>query len=153
MLNLTKKTGYGLVALAYLASPPGRVASASKIARRFEIPVRLLMNVMKELSAAGLVESVRGARGGYVLVRDPGKLTLGELVRTMERPLEMAQCLSAEQGKRQCRRFDRCPARWPVHRVQEKLKQFMDQLTLADITAEGPELVSVEVESGDGPDV
>lgn len=70
MLALTKKTGYGLIAMAHLAElPEGRVCSAREIAALYEIPAALLMNVLKALSSAGYVESFRGARGGYRLAR------------------------------------------------------------------------------------
>ena len=64
MLALTKKTGYGLIAMGHLAAlARGEVASASAIARQFGVPQALLMNVLKELASAGFVQSVRGAGG------------------------------------------------------------------------------------------
>ena len=66
MISLTKKTGYGLIALAHLATlPDEKVCSAREIAGRYDMPLSLLMNVLKELASAGYVDSVRGSHGGY----------------------------------------------------------------------------------------
>ena len=62
MLGLTKKTDYALIALSRLAEDADAVVSAREIADRFDISLALLMNVLKQLSAAGLVRSVAVAR-------------------------------------------------------------------------------------------
>src|ERR1035437_1275386 len=85
MLSLTKKTGYGLIAMTHLAQLEAHeVASAREIADLFGVPASLLMNVLKELAAAGYVESVRGAKGGYRLARRPEEINLADLVSAME---------------------------------------------------------------------
>ncbi|HAU38285.1 MAG TPA: hypothetical protein DCX07_11305, partial [Phycisphaerales bacterium] len=113
MLSLTKKTGYGLIAMTYLARVEGDApASAREIAERFGVPASLLGNVLKELSGAGLVESVRGARGGYRLARPPESINLADLVEVLEGPIRLAECV-AEQGglpdDAVCSLMDRCP--------------------------------------------
>ena len=84
MLNMTKKTGYGLIAMTHLASlSGGELACARKIAEQFNLPTSLMMNVLKQLSAAGFVESVRGARGGYRLAKRPEDISLADLVEAL----------------------------------------------------------------------
>ena len=135
MLNLNKKTGYALVAMTHLAGlPDGHVASAREVAEKFGIPQSLLMNVMKELSAAGYTESVRGARGGYRLARRPEQITLADLIEVLEGPVRLAECVTGESGDvMECRLMDRCPIADPVHRVQRKLNDFLRKVTLAEI--------------------
>ena len=140
MLALSKKCDYALIALAYLASPVGRVASATKIAQRFDLPVRVLMNVLKQLAQEGLVHSARGSRGGYSLTSDPRKITLGQLVRIIEGPIGLAKCLPKTDSAKKCSVHDQCPVRWPVARVQEKIESFLDEITIAHITAGMQEL-------------
>lgn len=122
MLALTKKTGYALAAMTHLVGlGDGQVASARQIARCSGAPRSLLMSVLKELSAAGYLESVRGARGGYRLKARPEEINLAELVATMEGPIRHSTCLAGgpapgqKDGK--CERVDRCPVADPVHRV------------------------------------
>ncbi len=139
MLALTKKTGYALVAMAHLAKlPPGQLASSREIADRFGVPASLLMNVLKELSAAGYVESVRGAHGGYRLALDPEQITLNDLVAELEGPVRRAECItdfSGDQDECTCQIMARCPVSDPVHRVHRRLKDFLKRVTLAEIVS------------------
>ncbi len=103
MLSLTKKTGYGLIAMAHLAElPEGRVASAREIAELYGIPTALLMNVLKDLAAAGYVESLRGSRGGYRLARRPEGVNLADLVAAIEGPVPQAECVAAVAMDEEC---------------------------------------------------
>lgn len=137
MLSLTKKTGYGLIAMTYLARLHGsRFASAREIAEKFGVPTALLMNVLKELATAGYVDSARGARGGYRLSREPEQISLADLITAVEGPIRLARCLrDAPAVKDQviCNVVDRCPIADPVHRVQRKLSDFLKTVTLAEI--------------------
>ncbi len=136
MLALTKKTGYGLIALAHLAGlKDGEVASASAIAKLFGVPQALLMNVMKELASAGFVHSVRGAGGGYRLARSPADIRLAELTSAVERPLKLAECLTRAVGESPCtaEQMARCPVADPVHRFHRKLNDFLNNVTLEEI--------------------
>ncbi|MCJ7543900.1 MAG: Rrf2 family transcriptional regulator [Phycisphaerae bacterium] len=139
MLALTKKTGYGLIAMAHLAElPQGRVCSAREIAETYEIPTAMLMNVLKSLAASGYVASFRGVRGGYRLARQPEEINLAELVGAIEGPVPQAECIAAVSGDDQectCQVMARCPVADPVHRVQRKLRDFLRKVTLAEITA------------------
>ncbi len=134
MLTLTRKSGYALIALSYLSEPENKVVSAREIAEQYDLPLRLLMNVMKQLGKAGLVKSVRGANGGYTLVISPEQITLKRLIGVMEGPIELAQCFTFERKGRKCNVVKRCPLREPIHVVQEKLESFLDSITVADIS-------------------
>ena len=144
MLALTKKTGYGLIAMTHLVRlGEGQVASAREIAGEFELPTSLMMNVLKKLASAGYVESVRGARGGYRLAVRVEDVSLADLITALERPIRLAECVA--DGRKYddeaiCPIVDRCPVAGPVHRVQRKLSDFLKQVSLADIVE--PELAA-----------
>ena len=74
MLKLTKRTEYGLIALTHLAKRQVRPCPR-EIGEQFPVPKRLLAEVLKDLGHAGLVESTRGARGGYALTRSPESIS------------------------------------------------------------------------------
>ena len=85
-MNLPAKTEYACLAVLELAawfgsSEPVRVRS---IAERQGIPSPFLVQILLQLKGAGIVESTRGAAGGYRLMRDPSQLTLGEVVAIIE---------------------------------------------------------------------
>lgn len=137
MLSLTKKAGYGLIAMTHLARlPDGRVACAREISELFGVPASLLMNVLKELSAAGYVESVRGARGGYRLARSPEQINMADIVETLDGPVRLAECITVEAGEDDectCTVMARCPISDPVHRIHRRLHDFLKKVTLAEI--------------------
>lgn len=136
MLALTKKTGYGLIAMTYLAKLGQKeITSAREISELLDVPVTLLANVLKELCAAGYVESVRGARGGYRLVRRPEDINLADLIGAIERPVRQSKCMTDQAGEAECtcEVMSRCPVADPVHRVHRKLNDFLKKVTLAEI--------------------
>ncbi len=137
MLALTKKTGYGLIAMTHLAGlADGEVSSSREIADKFGVPISLLMNVLKELCASGYVESVRGSRGGYRLTRRPEEISLADLVTAVEGPIRLAECVTGDVADGTgaiCKVMDRCPIADPVHRVHRKLRDFLKNVTLAEI--------------------
>src|SRR2546423_4209875 len=73
MLSLNRKTDYALVALAYMADRPGQWSSAREIAGSAEVPLALLMNVLKTLHQGRVIRSTRGVRGGDHIAAAPGQ--------------------------------------------------------------------------------
>lgn len=143
MLTLTRKTDYTLIALSHLATSQGRVVSAREIASKYKVPLALLMNLLKLCAAHGLVESVRGARGGYRLGKPAEKITLVELVEAIEGPLKLSQChgLTEPTGGVQpgdkdsspCQVGSCCPVRVAINNVHMRLQGFLSEMTIADV--------------------
>jgi Rrf2 family protein len=137
MLCLTKKTDYALIALAYLAqrqSEEARPVSARAIAEQFDLPLPLLMNVLKELAQARLVRSTRGAHGGYALALAPGQVSLLDVVHAIEGPIRLAPCAThLHVAGEQCLHSADCPIRSPVQKLHARLSQLFDGITLADL--------------------
>jgi Rrf2 family protein len=140
MLSLTKKVDYGLIALSYLASEPGRTASAAELSRRFHLPQFLLANIMKELTGNGMVESIRGVHGGYRLARGPETITLAQMIRALEdnEKSSLADCVAHDGSPRDanCRISSTCPVKAPVRRVQNRLQALLNEVTLAELAAD-----------------
>ena len=132
MLSFTRKTDYALVAMAELARrAPSRV-SAREIARAIRVPLPVLTNVLHQLHQQGLVASVRGARGGYQLSREPERISLANLIDAMEGPFKLTQCCSVEAADEQgvCELEESCRLRGPVRRVNHRLREFFSRVTL-----------------------
>ena len=133
---MTKKTGYGLIAMSHLAAlGEGQLACAREIAEQSHAPAALMMNVLKKLATAGYIESVRGVRGGYRLARRPEDINLAEVVTALEGPIRLAECVTGEVDEEHgsCKIMDHCPIADPVHRIQRKLSDFLRNVTLAEI--------------------
>ena len=154
MLSFSRKTDYALVALAYLgqkrlAGQP--VVSARQIAEQFKLPVPLLMNILKDLAHCGIIDSTRGAHGGYQLLADPSEVTLLDVVDAIEGPARLAPCCVddtaiAEVG---CEIAPVCPVHQPIRQLNQRLLDFLREVTLADFALGGgqaPSLVSIGIE-------
>jgi Rrf2 family protein len=133
MLSLTKRSEYALVAMCHLARVKPRVTSAREIAELHEVPLPLLMNVLKQLSQAGMVRSVRGAKGGYTLAGPPESLALSAVISAVEGPVALVDCAPGARRRRGCNRAAVCSIRRPVHKVHRQLVKFLDGLSIADI--------------------
>lgn len=91
---VSQKGRYALRALFELArSGAGRPVTIGQVAKSQQIPVRFLEGILVELKRGGFVESRRGAEGGYVLARPPERITVGEILRFVQGPLEPVECL------------------------------------------------------------
>ena len=146
MLSLTKKTDYALIAMSRLVADPEGVHSARRIAEDFGVPLPLLMNILKQLSASGIIRSTRGARGGYVLARPAEKITLADLIVALEGPMRLSQCSGRHgegAGEGGCRLEESCPIQGPLQRVHERLREFLQNVTLAEIVSGRVEVMSV----------
>lgn len=92
-MRLTAKSEYGVLAAIDLACNYGSgPTSVREIAERRDIPPRFLEQLFVSLRRAGLVSAVRGAKGGFVLTREPNEITVLEVVEALEGPLAYSVC-------------------------------------------------------------
>jgi len=134
MIQLTKRTEYGLIALVHMAECEGRYVSVREISERYRMPRRLLAEVLKDLAHAALVESQRGATGGYTLARSPDVLTLSAVVGALEGRPSLTSCENVSTVHHgDCDLVHVCPIRSPLHRLREGLWLLMQQTTLRSL--------------------
>ncbi len=134
MLSLTRKADYALVGLVDLARRAPEKASARQLAESSKVPLPMLMNILKELVAGGMVVSTRGMNGGYRLAKDPAEITLRELIHTVEGPINLTMCCAGStdiEQDQQCDLSGSCPTEAPIHKVNEIFRTFLDRVTLA----------------------
>lgn len=144
MIQLTKRTEYGLIALIHIADRGGSVVSVREIGESYPVPRRLLAEVVKDLARAGIVESQRGATGGYVLARSADRITLGDVVVALEgAPLVMSCEAHGDAGGSTCDVEPVCPIRSPLHRLREGIWKLMERTTLTSLRSASP-LIGLE---------
>ena len=133
-MRLTAKSEYGLLATIDLACHyGGGPVSAREIAERRSIPPRFLEQLFVSLRRAGLVAAVRGARGGFVLSRDPGEVTVLDVVEALEGPLASSLC-DAERGEG-CGMSASCAAAPVWVRATSALREVFAGTTLASLAS------------------
>lgn len=90
-MKLSNKGRYGIQAMFDIAfHGAGNATQVKRIADRQDLPSRFLEQIFQELKRAGLVTSKRGPRGGYSLARPPGEISVGDILRALEGPVELA---------------------------------------------------------------
>ena len=117
MLQLALRYGDGPVLLRTIGTIEG-------------ISVRYLEQIVPALKVAQLVNSTRGAYGGYSLARKPAEITLGEIIEALEGPVVPADCINMLEI---CERSSRCVTRQIWKELGENISQTLDSYTLKDI--------------------
>jgi Rrf2 family protein len=134
MLQLTKRTEYGLIALSLLAERQGEFVSVREICERFPVPRRLVAEVLKELCREGIVESQRGATGGYSLARPAASTSVGDVVSALEGAPSMASCHGGDPlSAPVCEVEHVCPIRDPIQRLRFDLWRLLERTNLLDL--------------------
>ena len=96
-MRTTAKADYAVRAAVELAASDGSPISADRIAEKQDIPANFLENILLDLRRAGIVESRRGANGGYLLARPAKDIVVADVVRAVEGPLASVRGLSPDQ--------------------------------------------------------
>lgn len=104
-------------------------------------PEQYLEQIIGTLRREGLVTSVRGAQGGYMLAREPSEITIGELMRLLEGPVLMADCLGDADA---CVRSGQCPSRLVWERLTDCINHVLDGITLQDMLNDHKEMTRAE---------
>ena len=127
-MKISTKGRYGLRALIDLASHSvnGNPVYLSEIARRQGVSEKYLEQIFSALNKGGLVKSQRGRKGGYLLGREPEKITLEDILIVLEGPCGLVDCVN-DPGL--CARSDVCATRdvWEMlgNRIKEVLGRYM----------------------------
>jgi len=134
MISLGKEIDYAMICLAHLAASPEQVWSARQIADQHQLPVAQLMNVLKRLHRRGVLQSTRGARGGYRLGTSLDAISAFELIQMVGRG-PATSCTCGEEhpddlGRRRAMHV-------PMQALQYQVVRFLKSVSLADLVIPG----------------
>ena len=130
-MKLSTKGRYGARLMLDLALHYGQGAVLLKdVAQRQEISEKYLGHLIPPLKAAGLINSSRGAHGGYILAKPPQKITLDEVLRAVEGSLALVECVNAPKV---CHRVSFCVTRDIWEEMGEKMIEVLESNTLQDM--------------------
>ena len=133
MIRLAKLTDYGIVLMSYMArSPETTLHSARDLSQSTAIPLPTVSKLLKLLGQASLVQSQRGVRGGYTLIRAADRISVSDVVQALEGPVAMTECgETTEPTSCSIEHVCRVKPHWQT--INVAIKTALEQLTLADM--------------------
>lgn len=139
-MKLSTKGRYGLMAMFQLAQDYGEGPISLKyIAEKQELSENYLEQLFSSLRRDGLLNSFRGAQGGYILSREPKDITVGQVLRSLEGDLAPADCLLHDE----CYKEDGCATKLVLMRIQESIDSVVDSITLEDMVEDSVQIKQI----------
>jgi len=138
-MRLSAKVEYGVRAMAILAyyHQTGPLP-LREIADKEGISLKFLEQIVPDLKKAGLVSSMRGAQGGYLLSYSPEEITIGDIVRAVEGPITPVSCLSDKKDVRFCEHKESCLTRPVWEKLRDRINDVLDHVSLDELVDLSP---------------
>ncbi len=141
-MRLTNYTDYSLRVLMFLAlQPDDKLSNINEIAEAYDIKRNHLSKIIHELGRDGYVETIRGRNGGVRLQKKPETINIGEVVRKTEEDFYLLECFDAERNA--CVLSPACRFKGMLNEALRAFFSVLDQYTLADITTNKSQLISL----------
>ena len=129
-MKLSTKGRYGVKAMVELAIHYGdSPLSIKTISKRQGISEYYLEQLFSPLRKAKLINSIRGAQGGYILGREPKEIKVSDIMYVLEGPIEIADCIEGVA----CNNIDCCATRLLWTKIKNSIDEVMEGVTLQDI--------------------
>jgi len=138
MLRLSKLADYGSQVMAYMARDC-IVHSASEVATGLGMAPATVSKILKMLARKELVDSVLGAKGGYMLSRHPSEISIAEIIYAMDGPISITECSSTST----CARESTCSTRNNWQGINHIIHDALNNVNLAEMIAPKPQVVDV----------
>ena len=119
----------------------GRAMSIVDISEREGISATYLEQLLNKLRHSGLVESVRGPKGGYTLSRKPGEITVGDIVKTLEGDISPVHCATIQKRSRNaCKNSSSCVPKVVWAKLAKSIDDCLESITLKDLCLEAKKI-------------
>src|SRR5574338_1149068 len=130
MLKLSRLADYGVVLMTHMAGARDQVRSAQAISEATGIPLPTVSKLLSGFARAGLMQAVRGAKGGFRLARDPRQVSVSDVIAVIDGPIALTLCL---EGASNCELEWLCPSRFAWGTINRAVQQALIDLSLADL--------------------
>jgi len=132
-VRLSTKGRYGVSAMYELSTYyDGQSVSLKEIAEKQDLSLSYLEQLFSTLKKERLIISQRGAKGGYKLAKSPEKITIGEIIRAVEGPIEFSECVGGAENF-ECQKSSVCVTKGIWQEVNESVNKVIDNITLKDL--------------------
>jgi Rrf2 family protein len=133
-MKVTFKGDYALKAVLDLALHYNKeLVTAHDLAQRIDAPIKFLEQVLLDLKKGGFVQSRRGNVGGYLLSRAPTEITVGEVIRFIEGPIEPISCVKEKYSN--CQDINRCVLKRLWQKVSQVTSDIIDNVTFEELVS------------------
>jgi Rrf2 family protein len=133
MLRLSTKGQYGVRAMFEIAKGyPERPVTIKEISEMQDVSVAYLEQILNKLRRAGLIRSIKGPGGGYLLAQSPEETSIGAILNELEGPVALTSCLDPEEG---CVRADNCVTHLLWKSLGEQIEAFLNTITLKNLVS------------------
>ena len=140
-MKLSTKSTYGLRAMLNIAmSGADGVVSITDISKKEGISVAYLEQLLNKLRHRGLIDSIRGPKGGYVLSKNTSGITVGDIVTALEGNIYPVHCIAAGKGARACKKSSGCVPKLVWMKLAKSISDCLDSITLKELCAEAKKL-------------
>ena len=131
MLRISKLTDYGTLVLVHLAGDEiDRLRPASDVAEGTGLALPTVQKVLKQLAKTGLVESARGADGGYRLARPADEISAAEILDSLEGPVAITECSHDDSH---CELESNCQVGGAWQKISVAIREALDDIRLSDL--------------------
>ena len=140
MFRLSRMTDYAVVVLSQMARSDHVVFAAPDLADATGLPLPSVSKVLRLLALGRLIESRRGAAGGYVLARAPKDINVAQIIGALEGPVSLTACVDGAEGS--CKVESLCPLRghWDV--LNRAVRGALEQVSLAELASAPPDFIA-----------
>ncbi|HVT35310.1 MAG TPA: SUF system Fe-S cluster assembly regulator [Nevskiaceae bacterium] len=132
MLKLSKLSDYATVLITAMAHQPGHTWNTQELGARAHVSAPTAAKLLKLLARAGLIESIRGAHGGYRLAREPAQISVADIIAAVEGPIAVTECAQHGGG---CSIESSCATRSNWRLINNAIRQALAAVTLAQMAA------------------
>lgn len=141
-MRLTKQTNYAIRMMMYCAANRnGQLSRVTEIAKAYSVSDLFLFKILQPLVEAGLMESVRGRKGGVRLGKPADQITLYDVVRVTEESFAMAECF--ESGDIECPLVDSCSLNAALYEALNAFFAVLQKHTIDDLVRAKPQMRSL----------
>lgn len=132
MLRMTKQADYGIVLLSRMAGRPNARFTAPELAAETHLPLPMVSKILKILGRGGLLDSHRGAKGGYSLAEKPQDITVARMITVLDGPIAFTEC-SDDAAPGLCSQEAGCLIRNNWRRINLAVKDALEGISLAEL--------------------
>ncbi len=142
-MKLSTKGRYGLRAVLDLAmNGKNEAVALSQVAERQDISISYLEQLIAKLKKAGVVNSIRGAQGGYILAKKPEDISVGDILRALEGDLNPVDCAEIIGSGSSCSGAEMCVTKYVWMRISDSINNTVDTMMLSELIEESDKVRS-----------